>query len=498
MTRNRCLLVLVAAALLVAPATFAQDTGSADFSRFVILGDSLGSGFTSGGLVEGVQRNSVPNLIYRQATGGELEQPLVTSPGIPALIQLQNLSPLVIAPRPGIGAPANLTLPRPYDNLSVPGFRIGDSIRTLTGNPVIDLVLRGLASQLNQAASLQPTLAMIWLGNNDVLGAATSGIVIEGVTLTPIASFAADYAQVAGTMQAVGADLIVVTLPDVTDIPFVNTLPPVIVDPATQQPVIVNGAPVPLIGPQGPLGPNDKVLLTAQSELAVGKGIPAALGGTGQPLSDSSVLSASEVTTIRNRTNAYNDVIRATAAQTGAALVDLAAVVARFSRDGVKVGGATLTADFLTGGLFSYDGVHGTSIGYGVIANEFIRAINARFGGNIRPVNLRPLMFTPDPGAIDIALTARTAFYYSPSLADNLRLVFQLPSATELERLKAATSGGKPGSGRTNRPGGNNGGGGGGEEVDGEDPPSTDPPEGPTLPRPTVEIGLGGSLPGGG
>ena len=40
-------------------------------------------------------------------------------------------------------------------------------------------------------AALQPTFASIWIGNNDVLAAATSGIVIEGVTLTPAAQFEA-------------------------------------------------------------------------------------------------------------------------------------------------------------------------------------------------------------------------------------------------------------------------------------------------------------------
>ena len=60
---------------------------------------------------------------------------------------------------------------------------------------------------------------------------------------------------------------------------------------------------------------------------------------------------------------------------------------------GINVGGVTYTSAFLTGGLFSYDGVHPTAFGYAYIANLFIDAINDKFGGNIEPVDLFPFVF---------------------------------------------------------------------------------------------------------
>ena len=42
---------------------------------------------------------------------------------------------------------------------------------------------------------------------------------------------------------------------------------------------------------------------------------------------------------------------------------------------------------FVTGGSFSLDGVHLTGKGYAVIANEFIKAINAKYKSNLRQVN---------------------------------------------------------------------------------------------------------------
>src|SRR5262245_61575395 len=93
-------------------------SAQADFTRYVAIGDSLTAGFNSGGLVQDVQRNSYPALIFRAATASStgFEQPLVTRPGLPALLELRDISPLIIAPRSGQGLPANLNLPRPYNN----------------------------------------------------------------------------------------------------------------------------------------------------------------------------------------------------------------------------------------------------------------------------------------------------------------------------------------------------------------------------------------------
>ncbi|HVR99927.1 MAG TPA: SGNH/GDSL hydrolase family protein [Thermoanaerobaculia bacterium] len=384
-------LTLLIAAL---PAAAQVDTGQANFNIYVAVGDSLTAGVASGGLVQTVQRNSYPILIYRQATGRTtgFEQPLISEPGIPALLELRSLVPLVIAQRGGQGTPLNLTLPRPYNNLGVPGAKIHDVRVTVTGG-LHDAILRGLGSQLQQAVALHPTFVTLWAGNNDALSAALAGRVIEGVTLTPLADFTADYQAVVSALSGAGARLAIANIPDVTSIPFVTTLPPVVINPQTQQPVIVNGNPVPLIGPNGLLTAGDRVLLTAQAELATGRGIPAVLGGTGQPLSDGVVLSASEVSTINNRVAAFNTVIRAEATRVNAAFIDTNAVLRRAADTGISVGGITFTENFLTGGIFSLDGVHPTPFGYAYIANQFIAAINDQFDAEIPPVNLFPFVF---------------------------------------------------------------------------------------------------------
>jgi lysophospholipase L1-like esterase len=427
--RTQIRLLAAALALAAAPTVALAQTGSANFTKYVSLGDSLTAGFCSGSLIVNCQSASYPSLIFEQATGqarSAFQQPTVSAPGLPPILQLGSLIPPHIAPAPGAGQPTNLTLPRPYDNMAVPGFTLHDLLtKTQAANPqteLTDLILRRQGfTQLQQGLGLKPTFVTLWIGNNDALGAATSGTAIEGVTLTPVAQFDHDYKVVAGAILATGAKLAVATIPDVTSIPFVTTLTRFVPNPATGQPLLINGNPIPLIG----VNPGDYVLLTAQTAMAQGYGIPTALGGNGQPLPGTVVLTAAEATTIGNFVNSYNQTIRGVAGSSdNVALFDANAVFAEIKDHGANVGGVTFTPQFLLGGLFSYDGVHPTAFGYAYIANQFIDAINAKFGGSIPNVDLYPFifggpksksMFDEDPAAF---------FYFTPEAYTNLKYAF--------------------------------------------------------------------------
>lgn len=394
----------LALAFLMAGAAFGQvNTGTASFTTYVAMGDSLTAGFSSGSLIQKYQVNSYPALIYRQVFGNDngFEQPLISAPGIPGILTLQHLFPTVIAPTPGLGNPINIGLQRPYNNIAVPGATLHDLLtktQSTSANDITDVILRRQgATQLQEGLALKPTFVSLWIGNNDALAAATSGIAIEGVTLTSPTQFAADYNTVVNAITATGAKMVVANIPDVTSIPFVTTIPRFLVNPATNQPVIINGAPVPLIGPNGPLQAGDFVLLTASAELAQGMGIPQALGGTGQPLTDNVVLSAAEVATIRSHVAAYNSTISTVATAKGLALVDANALLSNIAANGLAIGGVPFSSAFLTGGIFGYDGVHPTAFGYAYIANQFIDEINAFYGASIPEVDLYPFVFGPLP-----------------------------------------------------------------------------------------------------
>jgi lysophospholipase L1-like esterase len=383
----------LAAALTVASTVPApgQTPSRIDFTLYMSLGDSLAAGTVSSSLVVTHQRNSVPALIARQARVPAFEQPLVSEPGIPAELTLVSLAPTpVIQPRSTTpGAPTNLGLARPYNNVAVPGATSVDALMKSADDPAAvvryhDLILRGRGTQVQQIAGSRPTFVTVWIGNNDVLGAAVRGRAVDGVTLTPAPVFRQVYGQIITALKATGAQIVAANLPDVTSIPYVRTIPPFLTDPAT-------GRPVALLGPNGPLPQNAYVTLAATTFLARRDGIPTALGGTGAPLPDEVILDPAEVAVIQERVTANNQAIREICSAAGVPVLDLHGLLDELATTGRTVGGVTLTSAFLTGGVFSYDGVHPTDLGYAVVANEWIRVINEN-GGDLPPVNLGPFL----------------------------------------------------------------------------------------------------------
>jgi hypothetical protein len=104
--------------------------------------------------------------------------------------------------------------------------------------------------------------------------------------------------------------------------------------------------------------------------------------GVTNPLADKWVLLPSEQLEIKTATDAYNIKIASVAASKGLALVDLNAILTKATTTGFQSGNFTLTTKLVTGGLVSLDGVHLTSRGYAIMANEFLKAIDATYGSN--------------------------------------------------------------------------------------------------------------------
>lgn len=415
--RQTCKLLIVGlAGLLLAASAGAQG----DFARYVALGDSLTAGVVSYGLEESNQKGSFPALLAKQAGVPVFQQPTVSAPGMPLTLELKGLpltsqgpSP-VIVPKAGIGSPTNYALATPYNNLGLDGANLA-AILGIKGDltrlpedlgrysrgevqvvvPMADLTLRdGAHTAVEQALALQPTILTVWAGNNDVLGAALVGVAMDSFTLTPAAVFKGQYETLLGTLHAgaPGAKIVVATIPDVTAIPFVTTVKPYLVNPA-------DGSKIPLIGGAGLITDRDYLTLSASALLKQGIGVPLAAGGTGQPLPEGSVdgtglhagviLRAAEVEAIKVRTAELNTIIKTAAATVGARVVDTNAFFNDLSAHGLVVGGIKLSGAFLTGGVFSYDGVHPQSLGYALVANEFIKVMNTELGYNLPAVSVR-------------------------------------------------------------------------------------------------------------
>jgi len=102
-------------------------------------------------------------------------------------------------------------------------------------------------------------------------------------------------------------------------------------------------------------------------------------------VNDRYVLDSSEVYEIDQAISAYNVIIAQKANQYNLALVDMNAYLKNVV-SGIKWNGVDLNAVFVSGGFYSLDGYHPNQKGYSLIANEFIRAINAKYNAFIPDV----------------------------------------------------------------------------------------------------------------
>ena len=107
-----------------------------------------------------------------------------------------------------------------------------------------------------------------------------------------------------------------------------------------------------------------------------------AVNGITYPLEDQWVLEGEEQAAIMTATDAYNATIAAVATQSGLGLVDAKGLLEELTTNGLASDGFVLTGDFVTGGAFSMDGIHLNARGYAVLANEFLKEIDATFGSN--------------------------------------------------------------------------------------------------------------------
>ena len=221
-------------------------SGEANFSRFVSLGNSITAGYQSGTIYESGQMYAYGNLIAKQV-GVDFQTPYVSDPGLGGRMEVQSLSPFTIKYNTSSGSLLNSSYPAPYNNLGVPGALTYDilfatnstncasALFANTPNPYFDVILRNSVlnkgSQLQQALSLAPTFVTLWIGNNDVLGYATSG----GTSPSAPTSVALFNQLFGGIMQGLkqytdqtGAKVVVANIPSVSAIPFFTTVGPVL------------------------------------------------------------------------------------------------------------------------------------------------------------------------------------------------------------------------------------------------------------------------------
>ena len=92
-------------------------------------------------------------------------------------------------------------------------------------------------------------------------------------------------------------------------------------------------------------------------------------------------ITETEANEIRNAITTYNSIIQATAQQHNLAVADIHQFFKKL-KAGFVYNGISLNSSFVSGGAFSLDGIHLNARGNALLANEFLKAINAKFGSN--------------------------------------------------------------------------------------------------------------------
>ena len=141
------------------------------------------------------------------------------------------------------------------------------------------------------------------------------------------------------------------------------------------------------------------------------------------PWPDALILDASEITTTENTIAAYNSTIASLANANGFGLVDINAFLNSIRQKdftgGIVFNGVHFSTAFITGGIFGLDGVHPTDQGQALIANEFIKVINNKFGASIPLIDVGTV-----PSSIILAkrslLSSLGIPYFNPGSFDHL------------------------------------------------------------------------------
>ena len=501
--------VLPASQMVEVVEPVALTSGSADFSTYVALGGSLTAGLTDGALFIAGQENSFPNRLatkFTAAGGGSFAQPLTNDniggllaggtqiPGANPRLVFGGAGPVPLSDVIGPVAPTTdvaLNNPAgPFNNMGVPlaksfhllapGYGNLANLSLGLANPFFVRMTGSTpdASVLELAMAQSPTFFTLWVGNNDVLGYATSG----GDGTNPITpsdgppgvGFDQTYGALIATLTSGGAQGVVANIPYVTSIPHFTTVPHNPLDPtnpdfgpqiptlngifgqlnqvfaflqaperaiefsstaasevvirdetlmdlSAQIAGVLNASPTfpafvqsfglppeaaPLVasllgntyGQTREATADDLFVLPSSSIIGtvnvesvgalMAQGLSQELAGQFSvegitlPLEDKWVLLPSEQAEIKTATDNFNATIAAASSSAGLAFVDANALMQTLANGGFKDGDYTLTANLVTGGAFSLDGIHPTARGYALIANQFMKAIDATYGSN--------------------------------------------------------------------------------------------------------------------
>jgi hypothetical protein len=337
-----------------------------------------------------------PSVIFNPSTNGydaNMGGVKITFAGSSLLLSPTTSNISTIKTAPSIYS-TSATNPGPYHNMGVAGARCidvnkagfgGDNLITISGttmtqsNPFFSRFAKNKAtsSMLSDAMIMKPSFFSLFIGNNDVLLWASQGGV-SGVgtsTITPVQEFSDSIDHIVSTLMTTATQGIIVNVPQITGAAFFTYMKPDV----TKYIVDENGSP-------RLMTTSDMLLLTVpQDSLTCG------LAGFGlsssYPIPKKYTLTANQVAMATNAIDSYNVHLKQVADAKGLAFFDMNGFT-KANQNGSQYNGMALTGTFVTGGLFSLDGLHLTPRGYAAVANEMVKVINERYHSTLPGIDL--------------------------------------------------------------------------------------------------------------
>ena len=225
------------------------DSGDADFSTYVAMGEGITAGMTDNYLFMAGQMNSYPNImagVMSMAGGGEFTQPY-TNDNVGGMLVGGNqvwgprlffngAGPATVSGN--ISNEATSTMPGPYNNMAfpfvngihmvAPGYGSLAGLAAGAANPwFVRSASSDGATVLGDAAGQMPSFDTVMPGN-DFYAYAAFGASGGGGTMLDLTSPQGMLVGVGATLQTLGAMVpsgVVTTLPDPTNTPQWNTVP---------------------------------------------------------------------------------------------------------------------------------------------------------------------------------------------------------------------------------------------------------------------------------
>jgi lysophospholipase L1-like esterase len=357
------------------------------FRSYVALGNSITSGYQSGGILDSTQRESYAFLLAQQAGTRYAYASLAGRGCPPPIVNFQT------GARYGGGSATTCDLRQSYsavlNNVAVPGAAAIDPTdpTSANSNVLTTLILGGL-TQVQKALEAAPSFVSIWIGNNDVLPAALSGVVVPvaGVSpgVTPVPTFIAEYDTMMTqlTAGAPGLKGVLIGVVDVTLIPSLFPIDSILADPVLN--ATVNAVAGHTITYNGDCTGAHALLSIEVLPLIAAGTFPPEIGCSDE---DAFTLDADKIALITGTVDAYNAFIEAKADSLGFAYVDPNALLGP-----LKAAGAIPTipnfasATLPFGNFITLDGVHPSATAHIAVANALITAINAQYSVSIPAV----------------------------------------------------------------------------------------------------------------